>query len=179
MGRISPGPTRCPPGAERRLVPAKSNLKPQTYLGGQFAADPADNTSAIAMATGDTSLPPHSPTLRLSGGGLKLAACHILLALYPNDRGLCGTHTSKPPTQYTRHRRRWQRRHRRSWPTTSGVPSAGSTTLSAGRKEHPTPSINSSTLHKHPLPPSWGPLRAGRPFGLTTQPPQLSCRQTH
>ena len=30
MGRISPDPTRWPPGAERRLVPAKSNLKPQT-----------------------------------------------------------------------------------------------------------------------------------------------------
>ena len=30
MGRISPGPTRWPPGAKRRLVPAKSNLKPQT-----------------------------------------------------------------------------------------------------------------------------------------------------
>ena len=30
MGRISPGPTRWPPGAERRLVPAKSNPKPQT-----------------------------------------------------------------------------------------------------------------------------------------------------
>ena len=31
MGRISPGPTRWPPGAERRLVPAKSNIKPQTF----------------------------------------------------------------------------------------------------------------------------------------------------
>ena len=32
MGRISPGPTRWPPGAEKRLVPAKSNLKPhQTF----------------------------------------------------------------------------------------------------------------------------------------------------
>ena len=30
VARISPGPTRWPPGAERRLVPAKSNLKPQT-----------------------------------------------------------------------------------------------------------------------------------------------------
>ena len=30
VGRISPGPTRWPPGAERRLVPAKLNLKPQT-----------------------------------------------------------------------------------------------------------------------------------------------------
>ena len=32
MGRISPGPTRWPPGAEWRLVPAKSNLKPQTSV---------------------------------------------------------------------------------------------------------------------------------------------------
>ena len=32
LGRISPGPTRWPPGAERRLVPAKSNLKPQTSV---------------------------------------------------------------------------------------------------------------------------------------------------
>ena len=31
VGRISPGPTRWPPAAERRLVPAKSNLKPQTH----------------------------------------------------------------------------------------------------------------------------------------------------
>ena len=30
VGKISPGPTRWPPGAERRLVPAKSNLKSQT-----------------------------------------------------------------------------------------------------------------------------------------------------
>ena len=33
MGRISPGPTRWPPGAERRLVPTKPNLKPQTSVG--------------------------------------------------------------------------------------------------------------------------------------------------
>ena len=32
MGTISPGPTRWPTGAERRLVPAKSNLTPQTFL---------------------------------------------------------------------------------------------------------------------------------------------------
>ena len=31
MERISPGPTRWPPGAERCLVTAKSNFKPQTY----------------------------------------------------------------------------------------------------------------------------------------------------
>ena len=31
-GRISPGPTGWPPGAERRLVPAKSDLKPQIFV---------------------------------------------------------------------------------------------------------------------------------------------------
>ena len=46
MGRISPGPTRWPPGAERRLVPAKSNLKPQT----SNLADPADLVSPVVMA---------------------------------------------------------------------------------------------------------------------------------
>ena len=30
VGRISPGPTRWPPGAERHLVPKTSNLKHQT-----------------------------------------------------------------------------------------------------------------------------------------------------
>ena len=30
VGRISPGPTRWPPGAEERLVPEESKLKPQT-----------------------------------------------------------------------------------------------------------------------------------------------------
>ena len=39
MGRISPGPTRWPPGAERRLVPAKSNLKPQTSGKGRGRGD--------------------------------------------------------------------------------------------------------------------------------------------
>ena len=29
-GGISPGPTRWPPGAEERLVPERSNLKPPT-----------------------------------------------------------------------------------------------------------------------------------------------------
>ena len=50
MGRISPGPTRWPPGAERCLVPANSNLKPQT--------------STYPRPHGDSLLaPPNSPTL--------------------------------------------------------------------------------------------------------------------
>ena len=32
LGRISPGPTRWPSAAERRLVPTKSNLKTQTFV---------------------------------------------------------------------------------------------------------------------------------------------------
>ena len=32
VGRISLGPPRWPPGAEERLVPETTNLKPQTYL---------------------------------------------------------------------------------------------------------------------------------------------------
>ena len=58
------------------------------YLGGHYAADTADHTWTIAMATGDTPLPPHSPPLRHSGGGLNVAAHHILLALYLHHRGL-------------------------------------------------------------------------------------------
>ena len=45
-------------------------------------ADAADQAWTIAMATGSTSLPPQSPPLRHSGGGLDVAACHVLLALY-------------------------------------------------------------------------------------------------
>ena len=51
-------------------------------------ADPANHTWAIAMATSNTLLPPHTPPLRDSGAGLNFAACHILLALYLNNRGL-------------------------------------------------------------------------------------------
>ena len=38
MGRISPGPTRWPPGAERRLVPAKPDLKTRTSAHAEQAA---------------------------------------------------------------------------------------------------------------------------------------------
>ena len=51
-------------------------------------ADPTDHTWTIAIATGNAPLPPHSPTLPDSGGGLKVAARHILLALYLHHRGL-------------------------------------------------------------------------------------------
>ena len=51
-------------------------------------ADAADTAWTIAMATGSTPLPPHSPPLRHSRGGLNVAARHILLALYINHRDL-------------------------------------------------------------------------------------------
>ena len=51
-------------------------------------ADTADHAWTIAVATGSTPLPPHSPPLRHSGGGLNVAARHILLALYLHHRDL-------------------------------------------------------------------------------------------
>ena len=45
-------------------------------------ADAADHAWTIAMATGSTPLPRHSTPLRHSGGGLKVAVRHVLLALY-------------------------------------------------------------------------------------------------
>ena len=51
VGRISPGPTRWPPGAERRLVPAKSNLKPQTSnpVGGGLGPAPEDSGKKVLL----------------------------------------------------------------------------------------------------------------------------------
>ena len=51
-------------------------------------ADAADHAWTIAMAKGSTPLPPHSPPLRHSGGGLNVAARYILLALYLHHRDL-------------------------------------------------------------------------------------------
>ena len=51
-------------------------------------ADAADHVWTIAMATGSTPLPPHSPPLRHSGGGLNVVARYVLLALYLRHRDL-------------------------------------------------------------------------------------------
>ena len=58
------------------------------HLGGYYVTDAADHAWTIAVATGSTPLPPHSPPLRHSGGGLSVAARHILLALYLHHRDL-------------------------------------------------------------------------------------------
>ena len=49
-------------------------------------ADAADHAWTIATATGSTPLLPYSPPPRQSGGGLNVAARHILLALYLHHR---------------------------------------------------------------------------------------------
>ena len=51
-------------------------------------ADAADHAWTIAMAGGSTPLPPHSPPLHHSGGGLNVVARHVLLALYLHHRDL-------------------------------------------------------------------------------------------
>ena len=48
----------------------------------------AQTSNLIAVATGSTPLPPKSPPVRHSGGGLNVAARSILLALYLHHRGL-------------------------------------------------------------------------------------------
>ena len=104
------------------------------------------------MATGDAPLPLYSPPLRHSGGGLNVAARHILLALSLHHRGFHPrTHSSRPPAQKPVRWKRWRRQHGRRWQITSGAPPAGSTPLSAGRKERRTHSAHSSTQHAHPL----------------------------
>ena len=60
----------------------------QDPLGRYYVADAADHAWTIAVATGSTPLPPHSPPLRHSGGSLNVAACCILLALYGHHRDL-------------------------------------------------------------------------------------------
>ena len=58
----------------------------------------ADHAWTIAVATGSTPLPPHSPPLRHSGGDLSVAARHILLVLYlPTETYTSQTHNSRPP----------------------------------------------------------------------------------
>ena len=51
-------------------------------------ADAADQAWTIAMATGSTPLLPHITSLRHSGGGLNVAARHVLLVLYLHHRDL-------------------------------------------------------------------------------------------
>ena len=51
-------------------------------------ADAADHAWTIAMATASTPLPPRSPPLCHSGGGLNVAARHVLLALYLHHHDL-------------------------------------------------------------------------------------------
>ena len=62
-------------------------------------ADAADHAWTIAVATGSTPLPPHSPPLRHSGGSLNVAAHHVLLALYLHHRDLHLPDPQLPATQ--------------------------------------------------------------------------------
>ena len=57
-------------------------------VGGYYVADAADHAWTIAIVTGSKPLPPHSPPPRHSGGGLNVAARHVLLALYLHHRDL-------------------------------------------------------------------------------------------
>ena len=62
MGRISPGPTRWPPGTEKRLVPAKSNLKPQT-------SDKVANAKCLGMPRAQGGIILVTDASNVGGGG--------------------------------------------------------------------------------------------------------------
>ena len=85
--RAARGPSRTPPRQPpRHFRPLTDTLR--DHLGGYYVGDAADHAWTIAVAKGSTPLPPHSPPLRHSGGGLNVAARHILLALYLHHRDL-------------------------------------------------------------------------------------------
>ena len=163
--------TRCPhcgdlnphhrerPAAPAASPPAShpSSFGPVTdtlrdHLGGYYVADAADRAWTMAVATGSAPLPPHSPPLRHSGGGLNVAACHVLLALYLHHRDLHLPDPQLPAPQAAA-------LTPEAWADTapeeiaaSELLAAGSTPPSADGKEHPTHSAHSSTRHTTPTP---------------------------
>ena len=92
--------SRAPPAASQPSFFGPLTDTIQDYLGGHYAADPADHAWTIAMATGDTSLPLHSPPLRHSEGGWNVAARHIFRALYLHNRDL---HFPEPQLPFPPH----------------------------------------------------------------------------
>ena len=122
-------------------------------------ADAADHAWAIAVAAGNTSLPPHSPPLRHSGGGLNVAARHILLALYLHHRDYTSqTHNSRPP---------------------SSSPDAGSVGRHGTRGDSSLPPSHVPPVRKRPrptegntLPPQRTPLPGTPPHPTQRTPPE-------
>ena len=64
-------------------------------------ADAADHAWAIAVAAGNTPLPPHSPPLRHSEGGLNVApATSSSPYTSTTETYTSETHNSRPPKQH-------------------------------------------------------------------------------
>ena len=75
MGRISPGPTRWPPWADRLLKPAKSNLQPQIYLAEQDLAG-----KFAALISGVSPWQDYLPQHVISGNKLRCAGTVLVPA---------------------------------------------------------------------------------------------------
>ena len=116
-------------------------------------ADAADHAWTIAMATGSTPLPPHSPPLCHGGSGLNVAARHVPLALYLHHGDL---HLPDPqlwaPQAATPTPEAWADTAPEEIAAYLESLAAGSTPPSAGRKEHLTHSAHTSTRHTPPTP---------------------------
>ena len=180
MGRISPGPTRWPPGAERRLVPAKSNLKPQTSPGAPPPYPTYNQGAALPYQA------PYPPGHHVHAKGASWAQPHQGQSLDPYHQRLPPPHPyvadpwragDSPPPQYQAAPREapkdpstppdwpdssdeaWCRKRRRS--------------RSPPRTAHPAPAPTLPTLPprlNHPLAPLPLPKAPPRPPGAPLPP---------
>ena len=122
MGRPSPGPTRWPPGAERRLVPAKSNLKPQTTRMGGGVRHQRQRHDGVREERGGPGerhhpQPPGLPQLEMGPPTHLPAATERTPPVVPGADGKVGhsyssptrasisSHTADYPTPHPLHRR--------------------------------------------------------------------------
>ena len=169
--RVRPAaPASTPPASHPSFLgPLTDALR--DHLGGYYVADAADHAWTIAMATTSTFLPPNSPPLRHSGGGLKVAARQILLALYLHRRDLHlpDLHLPAPqaaaptpeawadtaPEEVAAYLRITSRRYNTALGRRKGTP-------------YPLSALLYPAHHPHPMqlrPPGWLDVLSGRPRG--------------
>ena len=112
--RAARGPSRTPPPTSHPSFFRPLTNAIRDHLRGYYVADAADHAWTIAMATGSTPLPPRSQPLRHSGGGLNVAARHVLPALYLHHVTYTSkTNSSWPRKQQPRRQKRGRTRHQR------------------------------------------------------------------
>ena len=150
--RAARGPSRTPPRQPPQLLQTTHRHPPGPpwrVLRGGRGGSRMDHSRGHGQHTPA----PHSPPLRHSGGGLNVAARHVLLALYLHHRD---PHLPDPQLQAPQAAALTPE----AWADTAPeeiaaylrITAAGSTPPSADGKEHLTHSAHSSTRHANPTP---------------------------